>query len=49
MSADRPDQQQPPNIGALIREQLERRQREQLERLFPRDDDRDDDEPLDAA
>ncbi len=59
MSADdRPDRP-PVNIGALIREQLERRQREQLDRLFRRggNDDqdrgddvgRDDQEPPDAA
>jgi len=49
VSADRPDQQDQPSLGALIREQLDRRRREQLDKLFPRNDDRDDDEPLDAA
>ena len=39
MSADRPDQQQPPDIGTTIRRLIEQRRREQLDRLFRRGDD----------
>jgi len=48
VSADRPDRP-PPSVGTTIRQLIEQRRREQLDKLFPRNDDRDDDEPLDAA